>query len=272
MPPKKFFRKKRKYVPRRPRAKMNAAMVTSIVKQELRKNIENKYASVTLLPTQIPAYIGSNTNGGNVFQILPSILRGTPVDARIGAKITPRSLIIKGYLTLDLNDLDHDYDRLIVRLIVGFPKRFPKGADALQEIIDHPDSNWSNSIINLGDTDSAFDGTLRALQSPINRSVFTVKAQKFISLSRPRFYDAALVGSDSFRESVHSTRFFKLEIKCPPTLNYANEGNAPYPNNFSPLLCAGYALMNGASPGLPSATIPKPVQISYTSRFVYEDA
>ena len=274
-PPKKPFRKRRYFPKKRYNGRKNAisaAAVTSIVKSELRKNIENKYASTTLLPTNIPAYIGSNTTAGNVFHILPTILRGTTPSERVGCKITPRSLIIKGYLTLDLNDTSHDYDRICVRLIAGFPKRFPRSFDALREIQDHPDGNWSNSIINLGNVDTAFDGTLQALQSPINRSRFTVKAQKFIHMSRPRFWDAALVGSDSFRESVNTTRFFKMQIKCPNTLVYDTEGNNAYPNNFAPLLLAGYTLMNGSSPGIPSAASPKPVTISYTTRFVYEDA
>lgn len=272
--PKKFFRKRR-FIPKKRKFVSKAvtvATVRAIVKKEIHNNTENKYASVTVLPTQIPAYIGSNTSAGNIFPILPTILRGTNNDERVGAKITPRSLIIKGYVVLDLNDLSHDYDRVCVRLIAGFPKRFPKSSDALQELIDHPDQNWTNRIINTGAVDSPFDGTLQALQSPVNRSTFTVKAQKYLSLSRPRFYDAALVGSDGFRESVNTVKFFKMVIKCPKTINFDVEGNSGYPNNFSPVLCAGYTLMNGSSPGIPSATSPKPVQLSFTTRFQYEDA
>ena len=261
---------KKRYYPKK--NVMSVAAVTAIVKRELHLNTENKFASNTLLPTQIPAAIGINTTAGNIFPIMPSIFRGTEPDQRVGSKITPVSLIIKGYLTLDLNDLDHDYDRVCIRLIAGFAKRYPSSVDALAEIQDHPNNNWTNKLVKLGSSDQAFDGTLGALQAPVNRAVFTVKAQKFISMSRPRFYDAALVGSDGFRESVHSTRFFTLKIKCPKTIKFDVDGNAAYPNNFAPVLCAGYALMNGSNPGYPSEVSPKPVMISYTTRFVYEDA
>lgn len=91
-----------------------------------------------------------------------------------------------------------------------------------------------------------------------------------MKLSRPRFYDAPLVGNDAYRRSVNSVRFFTMKIKCPKTLLYTDLGVQP--TNFSPVLCAGYTLLNGASPPIPSATAPKPVTISFTSRFVYEDA
>lgn len=249
-----------------------AKAIQSYVKKQIHLNLENKYAAVTVLPTQIPAYIGSNANAGNIFTIMPSITRGTEPDQRVGAKITPRYLIIKGYLTLDMNDTTQDYDRICVRLIVGFSKRNPRSTDALQKILDSPDANWTNKIIKNGSIDSPFDGTLQALQSPVNRTVFTVKGQRFLTMSRPRFYDAPLVGSDSFRYSGNSTRFFTMKIKCPKTVHYDIEGNSGYPEDFSPVLMAGYSLLNGASPGLPSATIPKPVTISYTTRFSYEDA
>jgi hypothetical protein len=244
--------------------------IQNYVKQQIHKNIENKYDSLTLLPTQIPAFIGDNSTSANIFPIMPSIGRGTQPNSRVGNKLNPRSLIIKGYVTLDMADNTADYDRICIRLIAGFPKQFPLNAQAQQDIIDNPGANWTNELIDLGGSNGAFDGTLRALQSPVNREIFTVKKQVFMKLSRPRFYDAPLVGNDAYRYSGNSTRFFTMKIRTPKTLLYTDSGTNA--TNFAPVLCAGYTLLNGATPGTPSAVSPKPLTISFTSRFVYEDA
>lgn len=146
-----------------------------MLKKEIHKNIENKYDSLTLPPTSIPAYLGYNDAAGNVFPIMPSIARGVASNSRVGNKLNPRSLVIKGYVTLDMTDNTADYDRICIRLIAGFAKEFPLNAQMQQDIAQNQGSNWTTELIDLGDTNGAFDGTLRALQSPVNREIFTVK-------------------------------------------------------------------------------------------------
>ena len=139
--------------------------VAAYVKKEIHKNIENKYDSLSLLPTQIPAFIGDNSTSGNIFPLMPSIGRGTASHARIGNKLNPKSLIIKGYVTLDMADNTADYDRICIRLIAGFSKRYPLNVDMQQDIIDHPGANWTNQLLDLGDVNGASNGTLRAPRS-----------------------------------------------------------------------------------------------------------
>ena len=245
--------------------------LTKIVDRRIHQKMENKYAAVTLPATQIPAIIG-NFQVINILPIMPTIVRGTGPMNRIGTKISPRWMEIRGWLTLDMNDTDQDYDRVCVRLILGKPKKFPLYPEAATEVTSNPYSNWSSELINYGGGSAAFGGTLDSLQSPVNAGVFTVMAERRITLTRPRFYDAPLVGSDSFRYSGNSTRFFRIRVKCPKTIMYRTpEGNDPYPSNFNPVLCAGYSLLNGATPAAPDVA-PKPVSISYTTRFTFEDA
>ena len=245
--------------------------IKQYVKKEIHKNIENKFDSRTVNPVQIPAFIGDNNTAGNIFPIFPTIQQGVTSHNRTGNKITPKSMIIKGYITLDMTDNTADYDRICVRLVAGFAKRYPLAADMLSDIAGNPGNNWTNELIDYGDGGKVpFDGTLRALQSPINRECFTVKKQVFMKLSRPRFNNQLLSGSDTYRYSGNSTRFFTMKIACPKTIIYKD--NDGQPNNFSPVLCAGYTLLNGANPGVPSALSFKPVTISFTTRLSYEDA
>lgn len=245
--------------------------IQEYVKKEIHKNLENKDIAKIQEPTQITAVIGTN-QAENVFRFFPRISRGTDKHSRVGDKITPRFCQIKGYVTLDLNDTNQDYDRVAVRIICGFPKRYPLAGEALADIDVAPLDNWTNYLMNYGTVMESYDGTLRAVQAPVNRKEFTVKGQRTIFLSRPRFYDAPLVGNDAFRNSAKSVKFFSMKIKCPKTINYYDENDSTNSTTFEPLLLAGYSLLNGATPAAPGPAAPKPVTISFTTRLVYEDA
>nr|DAF46520.1 MAG TPA: Capsid protein [virus sp. ctjzo7] len=245
--------------------------ITTVVNRQIHAKLENKYAALTIAPTQIPAVIG-DFQINNVLNIMPSIQRGTLPSQRIGMKISPRYMEIRGWLTLDMNDTLQDYDRVCVRLILGRPKKYPLYPQAASEVTGSPYTNWSSELINYGAGAARFAGTLEALQSPVNSGVFTTMAERRMTITRPRFYDAPLVGSDSFRYSGNSTRFFRIRVKCPKTFIYRTpEGNDPFPNNFNPVLLAGYSLLNGSTPAEPDVS-PRPVTISYTTRLTYEDA
>ena len=246
--------------------------ITSAVSKQIHLNAENKYAAYIQRPTQIKPVIG-DIQAVNLFRVVPAIPKGTDVNERVGNKVTPRWLSIRGYVQLDMNGLDADYDRLQVRMILGFPKRYPLYPTAVQQITSAPGVNWTNILMDFGTGMSKFAGTLDSLQAPVNRGAFTVKAQKYIRLTRPRFYDAALVGSDSFRYSGNSVKFFHIKVKCPKTFVYESVANNDlYPTNFDPVLCVGYTLLNGQTPPAPDQTAPAPLTVSFTSRLHYEDA
>lgn len=246
--------------------------ITSAVARQIHLNAENKYAAYIQRPTDIKPVIG-DIQTVNLLRVVPSVPKGTDVNQRVGNKITPRYMSIRGYVSLDMSGVDADYDKIMIRLILGFPKRYPLYPNAVQQITNAPGANWTNLLMDFGTGMSKFAGTLDSLQAPVNRGVFTVKAQKYIRLTRPRFYDAALVGSDAFRYSGNAVKFFSMKVRCPKTFNYESVGNNDlYPTNFDPVLCAGYTLLNGATPPVPDATAPKPVTISFTTRLHYEDA
>lgn len=243
--------------------------IRNYVKKEINRNIENKTAILFRDPIQIPAVIGT-IQTDNVIRCFPRLQRGTASDNRVGDKVNPLYCEIKGYVSLDLNDQNQDYDKVMVRLICGFDKRFPLAEDALANM--SPLDNWTYRIIDNGNEMREYDGTLRALQCPVNRKEFTVKGQRYIRLTRPRFYDAPLVGNDAYRYSGNAVKFFKIRLKCPKTISYHDEHDTTHSTTFQPLLLAGYTPLNGATPPAPDASAPKPVTISFTTRLIYQDA
>jgi len=252
-------------------SKPNVKQVKKIVEKEYHKRTENKTAILYRDPIQIKPVIGT-IQSENVIRCFPRVQRGTGSDNRVGDKIQPLYCEVKGYVTLDLNDQNQDYDKIMVRLIMGFDKRFPLADEALANIGDNPSDNWTHRIMDNGNQMREYDGTLRALQSPVNRKEFTVKGQRYMRLTRPRFYDAPLVGNDAFRYSGNAVKFFKMKLKCPKSISYHDEHDTTHSTTFQPVLLAGYTLLNGATPPSPDAVAPKPVSISFTTRLIYEDA
>ncbi len=169
-----------------------------------------------------------------------------------------------------MTDANKDYDRVAMRIMVGFPKQFHIYNEAYDQVTASPLDNWSYRILDGGAGPTAFKGDLTSFQAPINHDVWTSKAERRFTLMRPRIWDAPLTGDDFARSTAGSYKFFRMRIKCPSVFNYAQSASN-VPTNFSPTLLAGYTLLNGSVPGNPS-TAPKQVTISYTTRLTYEDA
>lgn len=260
-----FTRPSRKKVPYKFKTAIKRTVASIVAKGR-----ENKYAAYAAKPTTIPAVIGKNQTF-NVLRVLPPISQGIgEYGNRVGNKLTPKYMEIRGWCTLDMNDAGHDYDRVAVRLCVGFPKQYPLHQDTKAAIQSSPLDNWSYRVLDAGTGPAAFNGDLSSFQAPLNRDVWTSKAERRFTLMRPRIWDAPLTGDDFARSTAGSYKFFSMRIKCPPTLCYAQASDTD-PKNFSPTLLAGYSLLNGALPGDPT-TAPKQVTISYTTRLSYEDA
>ncbi len=190
---------------------------------------------------------------------------------RVGNQVRPKYLNIQGWCTLDMSSEDKNYDKVGVRIMVGFPKQYHLNPDSVAEITGSPQDNWTYHLLDYGTGTSAFDGTLQAYQAPVNHRTFTCKAERKFVLTRPRIFDAAFSSDDMARYSANSIKYFQIRVKCPPTLEYRRDATQD-PTNFSPSLLCGYTLLNGFVPPTPDASAPKPVQLSYTTRLSYEDA
>lgn len=260
-----FTRPARKKVPYKYKTAIKRTVASIVAKGR-----ENKYAAHVQRPTTIPAVIGTN-QFVNVMRVIPKISQGIGQYAnRVGNKISPKYLEIRGWCTLDMTDSNKDYDRVAVRIMVGFPKQYPLYVNAADAITASPLDNWTYRFMDSGTGPSSFAGDLSSFQRPINHDVWTSKAERRFTLMRPRIWDAPLTGDDFARSTAGSFKFFKIRIKVPAVLNYAQSSDTT-PKNFSPTLLAGYTLLNGSVPGDPS-TAPKQVTISYTARLSYEDA
>lgn len=261
-----FTRTPAKAVPHRYEKSIKAA-----VSKAISSRTENKFAAYNYRVTNIPAVIGT-VQAVNIGSVVPPITQGPGMFAnRIGNSIRPKYLDIQGWVTLDMSSEDKNYDKVGIRIFVGYVKKYPLWEDSSAEVAGSPQDNWSYHLLDYGTGTSAFAGTLQSYQAPVNHRVFTCKAERRFVLTRPRIFDAAFSSDDMARYSGNSLKFFKIRVKCPPQMEYKNN-QTQTATNFSPVLLCGYSLLNGFVPPTPDASAPKPVQLSYTTRLSYEDA
>lgn len=209
-------RRTRRPFSRVPAKKVSFAYKKSIkraIALEVAKGRENKYAGYVVKPTNIPGAIGL-TQTVNIFEVMPKIDQGPGCyNARIGNQISPKYLDIRGWCTLDMTDANKDYDRVGIRLMVGFVKQYPLAIDALNVVSGSPLNNWSYRILKGTAAPQGFLGSLDDYQSPVNTDAFCLKAERRFTLMRPRIWDAPLTGDDFARSTAGSFKFFHIRVK-----------------------------------------------------------
>lgn len=165
---------------------------------------------------------------GDCINLLPDIQNGTGNAQRIGCKIKPRGLYVKGYFQTWWADNDIHRSRIGLRVVVGMPCGFQEISSAM-----NLNQDWLPEIIDNGYTTSGLDGSIDAFMGKINRRRFTPYYDKRFYLTQPYSHyfsndpldpvtDLA-VSSDLHK----STKFFNFKIPFKQEWEYAQEDNGP---------------------------------------------
>lgn len=269
MPAGRYYRK-RKYARRQKNRTKKSCKLSKCMKKEVQKliskNVEDKQAFHDTGDSLV--YFNSGiTSSGDMQRILPNIYKGTGEQERVGAQIRAKSLLIKGYLQLEpdvvVNNVDNK--RIAVRLLVVSMKKYKALADVQNAA--------GAGLIEKGGTSSQFSGYISHLYAPVNREEYITHYDKIHYLSQS--YTAQQIGSSTptVQWSVDMSkgiRFFTIRIPLRgKKLIYSQDtGSDIQPVNFAPVLCAGYAHLNAASPDV----VTTKVGICYDVTFDYEDA
>jgi len=218
----------------------------------MNKGTENK-----LIGQRMENAVGHNSAIGTAdcLSILPPIAQGTDSNQRIGDRVTPKSLSIKGVVSLVREQ--PDAKQLYVRVLVLSQKNIKVGSDV----------NTSVSAAQLlrtgivGGDQIAYSGTTLNINDPINKDLFRVYYDKTFVLAPAS--DQTLTGP--LPKSSFKWRYtFK---KTPTSLTYS-DANGNYANNFAPFYAIGYAYADGTAPDVGTLRIVA----STSSYFQYEDA
>lgn len=233
------------------------------VSKAISSRVETKWAVNIHQPRQIPVFIGQN-QAQNVLSIIPRIPQGVRSDERIGRKIHPKSLVVKGFVSMDMSQTNaDDYDRLGIRIYVLRAKQYGNVADAQLDIMTQT-NNWTTEMMTDGALVAPWIGARTDWNLRPNPGVVNVLATRSFFLTRPR-----MLSNAGGRYSGNSIKFFKIKVPCPKGFTY-EDTQANLPLGFAPMICVGGVLLNGTVPSTVSPVLA--MYLSTTSTLYYEDA
>lgn len=231
-----------KTVPVRPMKDTTKAQVLTLARRLLSKEAENKS-------------VGWNTedcishNGGigaaDCYPIVEDIVSGTLANQRLGDRIKPKSLTVRGVVGFNPATLLTNQD-IYVRVVILAQKNIKVGS-AVTGGVDasrllHP------SI--AGTPSQGFTGRTMELNYPVNKELFRVYMDKTFKLTSSGGPGGASVDPNAGYSKRWSYRFKQL----PAALTF-DEGNGDWANNFAPFVAIGYAFSDCTAPDIATTRI-----------------
>lgn len=163
---------------------------------------------------------------------------GNTSQQRMGDRITPKSLVVKGIVTLNQTQPTASNQPLYVRVIIAQQKDVKNSGNVFTNIdtshLLHP------AFDGTGNDQVPFTGATPELHYPINKNKFRVYMDKIIRL-------APVVSQTSVEEHPRYTATYKYTFKSLPTALTYDDGAGNYCNNFAPFVALGYAYTDGSS-------------------------
>lgn len=205
---------------------------------------------------------------GDVQQIIPNMSNGTEDNQRVGQTVRSKSLNIRGYIKLNVNEVTDStkLPSVVARLMVVSMKTAPNFTEVQAQ------APKLGVLLKKGGTTTTFSGLLSDIYAPINTDVFTVHHDKkfYLNQSYVNAQGAAPPSTILAQDIRNTVKFFNLSVKCKnKILKYDNNVSSDLlPTNFAPFLILGYAYLDGSS----ADTLSTNLGLQYISTLNYEDA
>lgn len=242
----------------------------------LNATIETKYYSVRLFQNQY-IYGGGLSNPGVVSHeyglISPDVwnnftmMNGSSVVNRIGAKVTPISFNLRGVIYAEpydptINNWNQGYT---VRMIVFRDKEKP----------NNPDTSYMKKTLN--GSEAGITGTVLNEMYPWNRSRYAIYATKDFKLSQPQQiihqdppatiqHRQYVVINSGNNQKGPLFRKFSVNLPCPRVIEW--DSQTSYPKGVS--LSVGFYLIR--SNGIATSSSQKPARVDAELTLKYKDA
>lgn len=265
-----FYRRRRNVNKRKTGRKFPAkksskvsAPVKSYVNRLIRRNEETKFVSNSYTLTSFNAGIGVSAD---FLALLPPVTQGTAQSQRIGNKVRPTKLVIRGYV---IYNADAGSAKQDARMIGGRLFCFQ----------DKATRSYSNNVLNYhlldnGGTSENFVGTPINWCTPHNSDQFTWYADKKMKFLKPFGYtnnttpttSNAITGMDS--SLFHPFTITLTAKQLPAVLLYDQTDSVSYPTNFAPYLALGYCDFFNGSPD----TTTTQLAMQFNATLYFKDA
>jgi len=244
----------------RPMKMTQQAQVSTLVKRIISRDVENKGIG-NLVETNVNH--NSTISAADCLPLIPQIEQINVASSdtciqRIGDKIKPKSLVVKGTVSIRTGSLVTNQN-VYVRVLVLAQKNIKTGGQIASGGVD------TNSLLRpclpgVGLSEQPFNGFTVNLDMPINRDLFRVYYDRVHLLAGP---GAAVAGPENPSGCYKWSYKFK---SLPASLTFDND-NGDWANNFAPFYTVGYAYADGTSPDVTAK-----ITTNCFSMFEFEDA
>lgn len=233
--------------------------VTRVVKSVLNRQTETKYVGADVVSARFNCTISGPSE---CYPCLPNVTVGTAGHQRIGDKIRPKYLIIKGKLMYDTSQAGSYIPPNTVRLLI----LSQKNVKVSSEVSTNVDTAHLLKD-NIGtDVARSYSGGDWDNLAPINKDLFHVYMDKKVKM-RAQIEKNLGDNNTVLGYATQHTYTFTCRVKCPATL-FFDDGNGNQANNFAPFFCMG-AVMDDASGAV---TVATPWRCSVQSVLYFTDA
>jgi len=231
-----------------------AAKPTKALSQEIQrvvsKNLETKYVVSPLFNTVTgplnnwASFTSAITSTNEMYCCLPSIQIGSGDHNRIGAEVAPKSLTVKGWVTLDPGVEEKSYGSNDIEVHMFFLTSKQIKSEAHWTEVD------VTQLLNTGvGNNTSFDGSTYKSLLDVNRSDFNLIKRKVIRLRKSWGNpDTQRIGGTMDVTSFDTPKYnakFSVKIPVPKKLKYTTDGTS-VATNFYPFMVAGFCIPNNA--------------------------
>ena len=222
--------------------------VAQVVKKVMRNNLEHKHKSwviTDMTPKDGPI------QSGDILPIVGPISLGTGANQRVGARVKPVGLWLKGHLCF--NPDTGGQSTILPRVYILNSRKYKTNTSVLAnstEIASQLLDNWDGANTN-------FTGDIDEWQYPVNLDDFTVVKVLNTSITKDN-----TTSSDG--KSYHD---FMVRIPTPANFNF-DEGST-YVTNFAPFVAVGWVNADGEAPVAP---YPETLYVTMKCFLSYIDA
>jgi len=224
--------------------------VIGLMRKMLNQNTENKEVGWRIQPN---VSHNSGITNADLVPIVPEIASGTDGSSRLGDRVKPTSLVVKGVVSVDENP---DIRPFYVRIIMASQKDVKVGS-AVGTSTD-PAHLLRTAI--PGASEIAFQGNREELNYYVNDNKFRVYYDKQFLVTPSTVASGQPQKGSQFK--------FSKTFKSLPAHFSFDEGNGNWVNNFAPFFAIGYAYADGGAPD----TVTTRISCEAYARLSYEDA
>lgn len=202
-----------------------------------------------------------------VYPLIQQIQEGPASYQRLGDKIRPKYLLVRGYVAIQSTVPVETAAR--VRLMIVSNKSDRNSNPAVAAALPLGALLNDNLVSLAPSVAHGYRGFASDDNSSLNTEQFIGHADKHFDLVQAGKTAAPPIQGTG---AMSVYRYFKIKVKCPASLNFTDP-NGDYPTNFCPYLLIGYSYPEGWSfPPADPDPLSGQIRIYWRSTLYFEDA